>query len=112
MQALSQLVEHLVAVLLSRQIFVCHLETGRAHRIALLHVHVLEALVNVSTRCDESPLPILFVPLSSPGSQLCLQLLADSRLSSPGTLVSAFVLCHAQADRHQREVRRPRARIG
>ena len=37
-----------------RQVFFCHLETGRAHRIALLHVHVFEALVDVSSRCYDS----------------------------------------------------------
>ena len=43
-----------VLFLVITQVFFCHLETGRAHRIALLHVHVLEALVDVSSRCYDS----------------------------------------------------------
>ena len=41
-------------LLFGRQVLVGHLEARRAHRTALLHVHVLEALVNVSTRRDEA----------------------------------------------------------
>ena len=42
-----------------------------------------------------------------PSLQYCVP---DGPLSQQGTFVSAFVPCHAQADRPQREVRRPRAR--
>ena len=50
--------QHCRELLLSHQIFFCHLETRCADRIALLHVHVhvLEALINVPTRREESVL--------------------------------------------------------
>ena len=56
----------------------------------MLHVHVLEALVNVSVRRDES-VPILFVPLPDPRSQLCLQPWTESPLFFTRNIFSAFV---------------------
>ena len=49
-----QTCQHFWELLLCRQVFLCHLETRRARRIALLHVHVFETLIDVSFRCYES----------------------------------------------------------
>ena len=104
--------QHFWELLLCRQVFYCHLETGRAHRIALLHVHVFETLIDVSFRCYESVPLTLFVPLFVPGFEFCQQLHSGSQPSSRETFVSTFAPCHARADHPLREARRPRARAG
>ena len=84
-----------------RQVFFRHLQTGHCHRIALLHVHVLEALIDVSTGRNESIIPILFVPPFEPlvstffTRNFCFsfRIMSRTSLSSPERSSSSACTC-------------------